>query len=102
MSGRNHRFLGRGTERMAVLSAQVSVYPLRCALIGPIIRRAVQAFREYGLETQVGEMSTLVWGEEQGVFCALREAFCRAAESGDTVTVVTLSNACPRPKKTWA
>jgi uncharacterized protein YqgV (UPF0045/DUF77 family) len=84
---------------MGAFSAQVSVYPLRQASIGPAVREAVRVFSERGLETRIGEMSTLVWGEEKGIFGALQEAFHRAAESGDTVMVVTLSNACPSPEK---
>ena len=83
---------------MGTITAQVSLYPLRQASIGPSIREAVRVFRQHGLETRIGEMSTLVWGEEGVLFAALQEAFHRAAEGGDTVTVVTLSNACPEPE----
>ena len=55
----------------------------------------MRVFRQHGLETRIGEMSTLVWGEEGALFAALQEAFHQAAESGDAVMVVTLSNACP-------
>jgi uncharacterized protein YqgV (UPF0045/DUF77 family) len=82
---------------MSVTTAQVSLYPLRQESIGPPIREAVRVFRQCGLKARVGEMSTLVWGEEQAVFDALREGFRRAAECGDTVMVITLSNACPEP-----
>ena len=82
---------------MNVITAQVSLYPLRQESIGPAIREAVQAFRHRGLNTHMGEMSTLVWGEECAVFEALREAFDQAGKRGDTVMVVTLSNACPEP-----
>ena len=81
------------------MSAQVSLYPLRQASIGPAIREAVRVFRQRGLNTRVGEMSTLVWGEEQALFDALQEAFHRAAERGDTVMTVTFSNACPSPEE---
>ena len=84
---------------MSVTMAQVSLYPLRQASIGPTIREAVRLFRRQGLEIRVGEMSTLVWGSEQAVFAALQEAFHRAAESGDTVMTVTVSNACPSPEE---
>lgn len=80
---------------MSEVSAQVSLYPLRQASIGPSIREALRAFRARGLETRVGEMSTLVWGDEDALFAALRDAFDRAAEQGDTVLAVTISNACP-------
>ena len=83
---------------MGVITAQVSLYPLRQKSVGSAVREAVRVLREHGLETRIGEMSTLAWGEEQVVFAALQEAFCRAAERGDTVMVVALSNACPSPE----
>ena len=83
---------------MNVVTAQVSLYPLRQDSIGPIIREAVRAFRQRGLNSRMGEMSTLIWGEEQAVFAALQEAFHRATEHGDAVMTVTLSNACPSPE----
>ncbi len=82
-----------------MITAQVSLYPLRQVSIEPAIREAVRVFRQHGLETRLGEMSTLVWGEEPAVFAALQEAFQQAAESGDTVMVITLSNACPEPSR---
>jgi uncharacterized protein YqgV (UPF0045/DUF77 family) len=84
---------------VSVVSAQVSLYPLRQVSIGPAIRDTVRVFRQRGLKTRMGEMSTLVWGEEQAVFDALQEAFHQAAERGDTVMTVTLSNACPSPEE---
>ena len=81
------------------IAAQVSLYPLRQASIGPPIREAVRIFRQHGLETRIGEMSTLVWGEEQALFAALQETFHQAAACGDAVMVVTLSNACPEPEE---
>ena len=82
---------------MNVITAQVSLYPLRQESIGPAIRDAVRVFRQCGLNTHMGVMSTLVWGKERAVIEALREAFAQAAKRGDTVMVVTLSNACPEP-----
>ena len=84
---------------MSLLAAQISLYPLRRPSIGPAIRDAVRALRESGLETRMGEMSTLVWGQEQAVFQALQSAFHQAAQSGDTVMTITLSNACPSPER---
>ena len=82
-----------------MITAQVSLYPLRQVSIGPAIREAMRVFRQYGLETRIGEMSTLVWGKEEEVFAALQDAFHRAAERGDAVMMVTLSNACPLPEE---
>ena len=84
---------------MSSISAQVSLYPLRQQSLGPAIRETVRIFRQRGLKTRVDEMSTLVWGEEQAIFDALQEAFHQAAERGDVVMAVTLSNACPAPEE---
>ena len=84
---------------MSMITAQVSLYPLRQSSIGPAIREAVRTLRQHGLETRVGEMSTLVWGDEDAVFAALQEAFHQAADCGDVVMAVTLSNVCPLPVK---
>ena len=82
---------------MGEISAQISLYPLRRVTIGPDIREAVRHFREQGLSVRVGEMSTLIWGEEEVLFNAVEGAFHRAAEGGDVVMHVTFSNACPQP-----
>ena len=82
---------------MRTISAQVSLYPLRQKEIKTRIRETVHIFRECGLKTRIGEMSTLVWGEEEILFSALQEAFHQAAELGDTVMTITVSNACPLP-----
>ncbi len=82
-------------SEMTPITAQVSLYPLRQPSIGPPIHQTVRVFRQHGLEPRIGEMSTLVWGEEQTVLAALQEAFHQAAACGDVVMVVTLSNACP-------
>jgi uncharacterized protein YqgV (UPF0045/DUF77 family) len=79
------------------ISAQVSLYPLRQEHLGPAIQRALSIFKAYGLKVQAGPMSTLIWGDEEKVFKALREAFREAALAGEVVMAVTFSNACPLP-----
>ncbi|MEA3345943.1 MAG: YkoF family thiamine/hydroxymethylpyrimidine-binding protein [Chloroflexota bacterium] len=83
---------------MAEISAQVSLYPLRQLELGPAIRAAWRIFDEHGLEVERGAMSTVVWGEEEAVMGALREAFDWAGREGEVVMVITLSNACPHPR----
>jgi len=80
-----------------MISAQVSLYPLRRQSIGPVVRETVRVLQAYDVDVHVGEMSTLVWGDERAVFDALEAAFRAAAEEGDTVMTVTISNACPSP-----
>ena len=77
------------------ISAQISVYPLRQQQLGPAIETVRLALEGGGLEPEVGPMSTLVRGDADKIFAALREAFDRTAAAGDVAMVLTLSNACP-------
>lgn len=76
------------------ISAQVSVYPLGQESFIPPIDAAIAGLRGPGLETRVGPMSTLVTGDADAVFAALRQAFEAAAASGATIMVATVTNAC--------
>ncbi len=78
-----------------VISAQISVYPLRQDRLTPAIDAVRERLEAAGLRPEIGAMSTVVAGEDEAVFGALREAFRRAAEAGHVVMAVTLSNACP-------
>jgi uncharacterized protein YqgV (UPF0045/DUF77 family) len=78
-----------------IISAQVSLYPLRQSHLTPAIRALGDAFAATGLTPTVGPMSTVVTGEADLVFDALRRGFSQAAADGEAVMVVTLSNACP-------
>jgi len=78
-----------------VISAQVSLYPLRQERLSPALEVVKTAFEAHGLRPKVGAMSTLVEGDIAMVFSALRDAFEQAAGMGQVVMTVTLSNACP-------
>jgi uncharacterized protein YqgV (UPF0045/DUF77 family) len=78
-----------------VISAQLSLYPLRQERLSPAIQAVAEALLGVGLQPHVGPMSTVVTGEVAKVFAGLQEAFVRAAAGGDVVMTVTLSNACP-------
>lgn len=80
---------------MPVVSAQVSLYPLRQEHLTPAIEALRSAFEHRELNAEVGSMSTLVSGETEKLFEALREGFERAVERGWVVMTVTISNACP-------
>jgi len=75
--------------------AQVSLYPLRQDELSTAIDSALRVFEEYKIYYKKGEMSTLIEGEPEQIFKALKEAFEKAGEVGDVSMVVTLSNACP-------
>lgn len=77
------------------VSAQVSLYPLREAVLGPSIDEALRVFREYGLEVEPGAMSSLITGGSTAVFSALEAAFKAVAARGYVVMTVTVSNGCP-------
>jgi uncharacterized protein YqgV (UPF0045/DUF77 family) len=80
------------------LAAQVSIYPLRQPHFAPSINQALQIFREHGLEVNNGATSSVVSGEYEALFSALKEAFQRIAEGGQLVMIVSFSNACPVPR----
>ena len=78
-----------------IASAQISVYPLGQDRLSPAIEAVRGALSGRGLAPQVGPMSTIVAGEDALIFAALSEAFAKAAESGEVVMTITVSNACP-------
>ncbi|MBN2720177.1 MAG: thiamine-binding protein [Proteobacteria bacterium] len=82
---------------MIGITAQISLYGLRQDDLSPSVDAAVSALKQHGVETQTGAMSTLVWGDDEVVFPALMDAFRQAAMIGETVMVLTVSNACPWP-----
>ena len=77
------------------VSVQISAYPLRQQSLGPTVEAVRLALEGAGLQPEVGPMSTLVRGDADRIFAALREAFERAAAIGELAMVVALSNACP-------
>jgi uncharacterized protein YqgV (UPF0045/DUF77 family) len=80
---------------MIAISAQISLYPLRQAKLGPAIESLRAALERDGLSPEVGPMSTVVVGETGRIFAALQQGFEEAAAHGPVALVVTLSNACP-------
>jgi len=84
------------------ISAQVSLYPLRQDNLSPSIEAVDKALDKDGVESQTGPMSTLVWGDDEAVFPALMDAFQKAADIGETVMIISVSNACPWPGKNSA
>ena len=84
---------------MRKVTAQISVYPLRQEEVTPGIGAALDAIAESGIAYETGVMGTMVWGEEEAVFRAIKEAFLGASSVGGTTMVVTVSSACPYPGK---
>lgn len=82
---------------MTPVSAQVSLYPLREPSMTPAIEEAFKIFERRGLDVNPGPMSTVVTGDDQGVFAALQEIYRLNADRGSVILNVTFSNACPTP-----
>ena len=82
---------------MKLVSAQVSLYPLRQSRLGPAVSKALDAFRARGLDVRTGTMSTVIAGDSDTVFEGLKAAFDSAAALGDIVMVASVSNCCPAP-----
>ncbi len=76
------------------VSAQVSLYPLRQQDLGPSIDQAVAALRGHVVKLEVGTMSTMMTGDIDAVFGALRDGFAAAADRGELAMVITVSNGC--------
>ena len=85
-----------------MVTAQVSLYPLRKESLAPVIGETLQVLRESALEVEPDTMSTLLVGDETTIFAALQQAFHHAAEQSRVMMVVTLSSACPVPDKSKA
>ncbi len=79
-----------------MVSAQVSLYPLRTEHLGPAIEAFADELLDAGLHVEPGSMSTLVRGAPDAVFGALQRAFAAAAAEHEVVMQVTVSNACPQ------
>lgn len=80
---------------MTNISAQISIYPLGQTDLAPEINEVLSIFGKFNLGVSPGSMSTLITGELETVFEALKQAFQHTAEHGRVVMVSTLSNACP-------
>lgn len=81
------------------ISAQVSIYPLRQERLSPAIEAVSKALEARGLRAEVGPMSTLVTGDSDDIFAALKEGFANAAAVGPVVMTIAVSNACPVPER---
>jgi len=81
------------------LAAQVSMYPLRQSRLSPAIDEALGIFKQHDLEVTLGAMSSVVSGDDEALFAAIKEVFQQISEQGEVVMIITLSNACPVPNQ---
>ena len=77
------------------VQAEISVYPLRVTELSRPIDEFCRMLQSYGLEVQLGSMSSLISGESKDVFKAVQEAFEKLAGKYQVVVTAKISNACP-------
>jgi uncharacterized protein YqgV (UPF0045/DUF77 family) len=77
------------------VQVEVSIYPLREKDVSKPIDEFCRTLRAYGLEVNIGSMSSFATGECENLFDALQEAFKRLAEKYQLVMISKISNTCP-------
>ena len=85
---------GPGYMDAAVIGCQFSVYPLRQLDIDAPVQGVIKAAAEH-CSVRVGNLSTLLSGDEEQVFQALRAAFRAAQEFGPAVMTATFAAGMP-------
>lgn len=76
-----------------MITAEVSVYPLKAADVSNIITSAINSLNNEGIEYSVGSISTRLSGSEEQVWSGLRAMFRNAQSSGEVSMVITMTNA---------
>jgi len=78
-----------------LMGCQFSVYPLVQDSIDEPIQDAIEAAARAGAAVRVQNLSTLIQGDEETVFRAVREAFRAARTHGRTVLLATFTTGVP-------
>ena len=77
------------------IQAEVSLYPLRTRDLSEPIDTFCRCLRQYDLRVDSRMMSTVVSGDSDTVFEAVKRAFSSVAQEHQVVMTAKLSNACP-------
>ena len=77
------------------IQAEVSLYPLRTAAVGPVVEDFITCLRRTGLQVDVGPMSTRITGKCTQLFAALGASFAAVAGDYQLVLIAEVSNTCP-------
>jgi len=77
------------------IQAQVSIYPLKTEALAQPVEEFCRRLQNRGLTVTTQSMSTLIAGESDGVFQAIKGAFQALAAEYDIVMDLKVSNACP-------
>jgi uncharacterized protein YqgV (UPF0045/DUF77 family) len=80
------------------IAAQVSIYPLRQPSLSNTINESFNILKQYDLEVVPGTMSSVISGDEDTLFTAIKDVMHKTSEKGEIVMIVTFSNTCPVPR----
>jgi uncharacterized protein YqgV (UPF0045/DUF77 family) len=78
-----------------IVSVELSIYPLKEKHTSPFLEDAFAIFRSHELAIVRGSMSSIVTGESEKIFQALREIYDKISSNSQVVIVAKFSNACP-------
>lgn len=82
------------------VQAQVSIYPLKTKALAKPVEEFCRRLRNPGLTVDTHSMSTLIVGESDRVFQAVKQAFQALAADYNIVMDLKVSNACPNAAET--
>ncbi len=85
---------GKGYLEDTVVGCQFSVYPLRQMDVDTPVQGVIKAAAEH-CSVRVGNLSTLIWGDEDQVFAGLRAALRAAQTYGPAVVTATFAAGMP-------
>lgn len=78
-----------------IVSVEFSIYPLKEKHISSFLEDAFLILRNYGLSINKGSMSSIISGESEKIFHALREIYDKISSNSQVVIIAKFSNACP-------
>lgn len=79
-----------------MISAEVSIYPLKTDQGSEVITGSIDNLNNRALYYSVGSISTYLEGEENEVWNGLKEMFEHARGGGEVSMVVTITNAADK------
>lgn len=79
---------------MRIMACQVTLLPLDTIDSAQVIEQVLSEMDWQGVEVIVGDMSSLIRGEEDLVWARIRRLYELASKSGNFSLQITLSNKC--------
>lgn len=76
-----------------MISAEVSIYPLKTGDTSAAITNSIELLNGQGVHYSVGSISTFLQGSEEQVWESLQKMFRTARSQGEISMVITITNA---------